>query len=170
MQFITVFRAIVLVSSLGSSVLACGGETSEASTTATATSEQLTALRERWNTAAKTVHASIPGSALDFTWTPSAFPAPTFRGGSHEAYEEFAEILILFYSTGDNLTFAKANGLLTQPFSDGLSEHSGGTTYTLLDMTSKLTTAGGLSTLVRDDTVAKLKTFCPTVGCEAATK
>jgi hypothetical protein len=165
MKFATIARAIVLVSSLGGTMLACGGETSDVSQTATP--EQVASLRERWNTSARAVHARLPESTLDFTWTPTAFPAPTFRGGSEAAYEEFAQILIHFYSTGDNLAFAKANGLLTRPFSDGVAG-ARDTPYTLQDMTALLTAPDGLSSLVRPETVEKLKTFCPSVGCDPA--
>jgi len=160
MNFASALRALLIVSSLGSSALACAGKTVDPSSTASP--EQTESLRNRWNTAAKGIEGTS-GSSLDFTWTEKAFPAPTFRGGSPQAYEQFAEILIAFYSTGDNLEYAKSNGLLTQPFSDGLDPSHGGTTYTLKDITTELTT--GFTSLVKPETVAKLKTFCPTVGC-----
>jgi hypothetical protein len=168
MKFTALLLATLLVSSMGSSIVACGGKSTDASTAPTA--QQIDDLRERWNAAAKTIHASSSND-FDFTWTEAAFPAPTFRGGSPEAYEEYAEILILFYSTGDNLEFAKSSGLLTHPFGDGLASRSGGSTWSLQGMTTSLTspTPPGFAGYVRPDTVAKLKTFCPTVGCTSPT-
>ena len=128
---------------------------------ATPTPAQLDDLRDRWNAAAGQITID-GGTGFDFTWTPDAFPAPTFRDdGSHASYEQFAEILVLFYATADNLSFAKENGLLTYGFSDGLT---GDPPLTLQGMTIELTQ--GYSSYIQPSTLSQLIGYCPQVGCD----
>jgi len=127
----------------------------------TPTSAQIQSVRDRWNAVAGQVTVD-GGAGFDFTWTPDAFPTPTFRGdGSNASYEQFAEILVLFYATADNLSFAKENGLLTYGFSDGVA---GDTPLTLQGMTVVLTQAD--SSYLQPSTLSELVAYCPQVGCD----
>ena len=68
-------------------------------------------MRKRWNVVGPTV--TLPGWG-DFRWTgPNAFPHPTFKGGSKEAYTAFARALVTFLETGDNFEFMRKNDLFT---------------------------------------------------------
>ena len=42
-----------------------------------------------------------------------AFPHPTFKGGSNEAYTTFAKALVEFLGTGNNFEFMDKNDLFT---------------------------------------------------------
>ena len=49
---------------------------------------------------------SAPVDGFDFGWTTfNQFPHPTFKGGSAEAYQAFAKVLLAFFDNGDNFDF-----------------------------------------------------------------
>jgi len=48
-------------------------------------------------------------------------PPPDFQGGSAEAYQAFAEILVAFYQAGDNFDFLANNHLFQTPLRDVLA-------------------------------------------------
>jgi hypothetical protein len=71
-------------------------------------------LMSRWNAVAKAVTVPFAGSTVtvDFLWTSyNQFPHPTYKGGSAEAYQAFADILVAFYGRDDNFTFLANNHL-----------------------------------------------------------
>ena len=50
-------------------------------------------LMNRWNAA-----ADVAATAIDFHWPAyDQFPHPTFKFGTEEAYQQFAEVLLLFF-------------------------------------------------------------------------
>ena len=175
MNYAKIISAVALSLSCVTPLAGCdGGPNNDSSSSA---SRELSAAEQahvddlltRWNAIAQDVRAKTPSAAdLDFEWTPTAFPAPTFRGGSMEAYETFATILVQFYATGDNLQFAESNGLLTMSFSDGLDPAHGGTSYSLAEMTAELSGGSYVGSLVTTETANKLKAYCPDVGCDDA--
>jgi hypothetical protein len=59
-----------------------------------------------------------------------AIPHPTFKGGSVEAYHQFALVLVAFYERGDNFAYLAQNHLFNYP----LSSH--GLITTFLDLTA----------------------------------
>jgi len=64
-------------------------------------------LMARWNAV-----ASTPVDAFDFFWsTFNQFPHPTYKGGSAEAYQAFAKVLLAFFDSGDNFDFLARNRL-----------------------------------------------------------
>src|ERR1044071_9884439 len=66
-------------------------------------------LLARWNTV-----ASAPVDGFDFLWSRfNQFPHPTFKGGTAEAYQAFAKVLLAFFDHGDNFDFLAQNHLFT---------------------------------------------------------
>jgi hypothetical protein len=71
------------------------------------TQEVQQSLLARWNAV-----ASAPVDGFDFGWTAfNQFPHPTFKGGSAEAYQAFAKVLLAFFDDGDNFDFLTRNRL-----------------------------------------------------------
>lgn len=71
------------------------------------TQEVEQSLMARWNAV-----ASAPVDGFDFHWsTFNQFPHPTFKGGSTEAYQAFAKVLLAFFDDGDNFDFLARNRL-----------------------------------------------------------
>lgn len=78
-----------------------------APTTPVDTPEVEQSLLARWNAV-----ASAPVDGFDFHWnTFNQFPHPTFKGGSAEAYQAFAKVLLAFFDDGDNFDFLARNRL-----------------------------------------------------------
>jgi hypothetical protein len=68
------------------------------------------ALMMRWNAAA----AAADTEGFDFGWTSyDQFPHPTYKGGSPQAYGGFANVLLLFFQSGDNFDFLARNHLFS---------------------------------------------------------
>jgi hypothetical protein len=66
----------------------------------------------RWNETVANNPSNFASSGFSFIWpTFEQFPHPTFRGGSAEAYQEFARLLLIYTQTGDNFDFLAVNGL-----------------------------------------------------------
>lgn len=66
-------------------------------------------MRTRWNAVGPNFAVGNFGT---FQWPgPDAFPHPTYKGGSHEAYTTFARALVAFLEAGDNFEFMRKNGL-----------------------------------------------------------
>jgi hypothetical protein len=66
-------------------------------------------LMARWNAAADSVPAT-----LDFHWsTFDQFPHPTYKGGTVEAYQQFAVVLLAFFHAPGNFGFLAQNHLFT---------------------------------------------------------
>jgi hypothetical protein len=71
-------------------------------------------LLARWNAA-----AGASGVAIDFRWPAfDQFPHPTFKGGTAEAYQEFAVVLLTFFRQGDDFDFLARNNLFMLTLSD----------------------------------------------------
>lgn len=77
------------------------------------TAEQAEITR-RWNVSAAGVAAPFPdGGTVDFGWDNfEQFPHPTYKGGTTEAYQAFAQVFLDFFSRTDNFEFLKQKGLL----------------------------------------------------------
>jgi hypothetical protein len=87
-------------------------------------------LMARWNAAADGVTVTGFG---DFKWTAvDRFPHPTFKGGSVEAYNQFALVLVAFYEQGDNFDYLARNHLFHHPLS------SNGLVTSFADLTALL--------------------------------
>jgi hypothetical protein len=68
-------------------------------------------LLARWNAA-----ADLDTSSFDFHWYRfDQFPHPTYKGGTREAYQAFAEVLLLFFQSGDDFDFLARNQLFELP-------------------------------------------------------
>jgi hypothetical protein len=68
-------------------------------------------LMARWNAA-----ADLDTSTLDFHWNRfDQFPHPTYKGGTVEAYQAFAEVLLRFFQSGDDFDFLARNQLFELP-------------------------------------------------------
>jgi hypothetical protein len=73
-------------------------------------------LMTRWNQAAASVSTNV-----SFTWDPfDNFPHPTYKGGTPEAYQGFARVLLAFFQAGDNFAFLAKNELFLLPVYDQL--------------------------------------------------
>jgi len=90
----------------------CSGKTIDAGSTNTIASPAIEQdLLSRWNTVAAGVTVTGFG---DFQWKKvDQFPHPTYKGGSSEAYQLFAGVLVAFFQNGDNFDFLAQNGLFT---------------------------------------------------------
>jgi len=89
-------------------------------------------LMSRWNAAAQGVTAPFPSSTgmVDFMWRSfDQFPHPTFKGGSAEAYQTFADLLVAFYGRDDNFAFLANNHLFRIALRYSISGSQGGTTW-----------------------------------------
>jgi hypothetical protein len=74
-------------------------------------------LRDRWNEVGPKYAV---GGFNTFRWPgPNAFPHPTFKGGSNEAYTTFAKALVEFLETGNNFEFMEKNNLFTMELGFG---------------------------------------------------
>src|SRR5262252_7492732 len=85
--------------------------TTDATTTPTTppvdTQEVQQSLLARWNAV-----SGAPVDGFDFRWnTFNQFPHPTFKGGTAEAYQAFAKVLLAFFDAGDNFDFLSRNHL-----------------------------------------------------------
>jgi hypothetical protein len=69
---------------------------------------------ERWNAAVDSDPSTLGSeSGFDFHWTAfDDFPHPTYQGGSEQAYQTFAKLLLVFLQQSDNFTFLAKNKLL----------------------------------------------------------
>jgi hypothetical protein len=102
--------------------IACGGRESleppddstiNATTPDPTSTQQATqqALMARWNAA-----ATAAGTSIDFHWTvEDQFPHPTVKGGTAQAYQQFATVLLLFFQRGDDFAFLAQNHLFETP-------------------------------------------------------
>jgi hypothetical protein len=80
-------------------------DTTSPTTTPVDTQEVQQSLLARWNAV-----ASTPVDGFDFGWTTfNQFPHPTFKGGTAEAYQAFAKVLLAFFDSGDNFDFLTRN-------------------------------------------------------------
>jgi hypothetical protein len=96
-------------------------------------------LMSRWNVVAQGVTVPFVGSMgmVDFLWkTYDQFPHPTFKGGSAEAYQRFADLLIAFYERDDNFTFLANNRLFRTALRYTVSGPQGGTEWTFEQLTN----------------------------------
>src|SRR5262249_9192083 len=65
-----------------------------------------------------------------FMWTTfEQFPHPTFKGGSEQAYQTFADLLVAFYGRDDNFAFLANNHLFRIPLRYTISGSQGGTSW-----------------------------------------
>jgi hypothetical protein len=81
---------------------ACGGNAANEDAQ-TAPAEVQQDLMTRWNAVAETVDVGDFGT---FKWEGfDQFPHPTFKGGSEQAYQLFAETLVAFYERADNFEY-----------------------------------------------------------------
>jgi len=73
-----------------------------------------TDLLSRWNAVGDSVTVKDFGT---FHWGNfDQFPHPTYKGGSAEAYQSFADLLVTFFDRGDNFVFLSNNLLFRFPF------------------------------------------------------
>jgi len=98
-------------------------------TSGTATSALEQEIVVRWNQAAQSVPTSFT-----FTWTFNQFPHPTFKGGSQEAYGEFAQVLLAFFQRGDDFDFLARNCLFRVPFYAVMANGDRGQGWTFEDL------------------------------------
>jgi hypothetical protein len=74
----------------------------------------------RWNKAADGVQVPFPGGrAVGLEWVNDAFPHPTFKGGSKEAYGEFARVLVKFLDGKGTFDLLAENDLFAHPLRYG---------------------------------------------------
>ena len=94
-------------------------------------------MRKRWNEVGPRFEVAGFSS---FRWAgPNAFPHPTFKGGSAEAYSTFAKTLVAFLEAGDNFEFMMKNGMFTTDIGFG-----GTGKIRLLDFADALAKKGSL--------------------------
>jgi len=66
---------------------------------------------DRWNAA-----NGATLKAVDFTWSEyNLFPHPTFKGGTAQAYGDFAAVLLQFFQQGDDFAFLANGSFFTTP-------------------------------------------------------
>jgi hypothetical protein len=116
-------------------------------------------LMSRWNAVAKDVTVPFAGSTVrvDFLWTSyNQFPHPTFKGGSAEAYQGFADILVTFYGRDDNFAFLANNQLFRIPLRYVLSSNQN-TRWTFEQLTDDFSSTAWA--MISADTKQKLTDF-----------
>ena len=70
----------------------------------------------RWNKAADGAQVPFPGGgATGLEWVNDVFPHPTFKGGSKEAYGEFARIMVKFLDGKGTFDLLAENALFAHP-------------------------------------------------------
>jgi hypothetical protein len=112
-------RSLFFAVALGA--VSCGrtsmGEVDAGSSAQVATGAQTIDLLRRWNLAVD----SFGGThTRDFHWYAFVnFPLPTYQGGDSTAYEEFSQVLLRFYQSGDNVEFLRRNLLSQTPLAFG---------------------------------------------------
>jgi hypothetical protein len=92
-------------SSLGAGTSGAGASAGELP----AATEQ--ALMDRWNAAADAADTTIDFHWLEF----NQFPHPTYKGGSEDAYGQFAAVLLQFFQQSDDFDFLAGGQLFTVP-------------------------------------------------------
>lgn len=97
---------MVLAAALLSTGCIAGGRTDDATATSASAVEQQQ-MMNRWNAAVDSTPSDFTqGTGFDFYWTTfRQFPHPTFKGGSEEAYQTFAAILLTFMQNDDNFQY-----------------------------------------------------------------
>jgi len=160
--------AVAVMISFGFGLAACGGATTDSSSS-TVSAEFQAGLMSRWNAVAKGIKTS---QGLDFDWkTFDQFPHPTFKGGDADAYERFAEILVAFYEAGDNFDYLAKNHLLdaTLRYVAPPSQISSPSGRPMMEMSFKEVTgdlARNSPLPIAADTLAKLREFDARIDVE----
>jgi len=116
-------------------------------------------LMTRWNAVAQGVTVGFDGmpGIFDFMWTNyNQFPHPTYKGGSGEAYQAFADILVAFYGRDDNFAFMAQNKLFRTPLRFTLSNSA--SAWTFEQLTNDLSSNAWAPTIT-SDTQQKLAAF-----------
>jgi hypothetical protein len=86
-----------------------GASTGSASSTCDLPAAIQQGLLDRWNAA-----VSVAAEQVDFGWSKcDEFAHPTLKGGTVEAYVDFAAVLLQFFQAGDDFTFLAQNQLFT---------------------------------------------------------
>jgi hypothetical protein len=112
----------------------------------------------RWNSSGAA--ATVVNSPQTFEWkTIGQFPHPTYRNGDPKAYSLFAEVLLKFFRTNDNLDFVKRNGFLDVPFSGGVTGST--KTWTFRQLVRELLDGS----LVDGSYKSALMTLCAQISC-----
>jgi hypothetical protein len=102
------FGPLLVVCALGGTVVGCGGAEPQNQAGAPVSAEVQVDLMARWNAVAQ----GVTVESWNFMWDRFAdFPHPTFKGGSAEAYQAFAKVLLAFFGDGDNFDFLARNRL-----------------------------------------------------------
>ena len=95
---------------VGALIVGCGAKDN----TRSLSDSLKTDLLSRWNAVGDGVTVQGFGT---FHWGNfDQFPHPTYKGGSAEAYQSFADLLVTFYEKGDNFVFLSNNLLFRFPF------------------------------------------------------
>jgi len=70
----------------------------------------------RWNKAADGARVPFPGGGtVGLEWVNDVFPHPTFKGGSKEAYGEFARVMVKFLDGKGTFDLLAENDLFAHP-------------------------------------------------------
>jgi hypothetical protein len=129
-------RSLLMILVVLGMFIGCGGAEPQGATTQSVAGETQQTLMSRWNAVAQGVTTS---DGFDFLWNAyDKFPHPTFKGGSAEAYQKFATILIAFYQSGDNFDFLTKNELFRVTLSSTLVNGNPGVDTTFEQITTLL--------------------------------
>ncbi len=145
-------RAVFVLLAVGALIVGCGGATDNTRTI----SDQLKAdLLSRWSAVADGVTVQSFGN---FHWGNfDQFPHPTFKGGSAEAYQAFAGLLVAFYEHGDNFDFLTNNRLFRISLHYVTASGQPGSEWTFEGLTSQFANNDWAS--IPAETVQKLQAF-----------
>jgi hypothetical protein len=112
-------------------------------------------LLNRWNTAAD---AAV--TAIDFNWPDcDQFPHPTFKGGSEEAYVDFAAVLLQFFQQGDDFAFLAKNELFATPLLYVFPSGQIGVDTSFEQLTAQASSGSSLFAYVPSTTQAALEAY-----------
>jgi len=101
------------------------------------------ALMSRWNA---TVDAL--GLTIDFHWRSfDQFPHPTFKGGTVEAYQDFATILLAFFQRSDDFQYLATNNLFMTPLRYVFPSGQIGLETTLEKLTADISAPGAFGNI-----------------------
>lgn len=124
-------------------------------------------MMERWNSQADGVFIPFPWGEGNFNllWDEiNNFPYPTYKGGSYEAYQKFAEVFADFFEAEGNFDYMKEHNLLTYRLIHQFRSGQIGMDTTFKFLASDFSTSG----FVSEDVRARIKAISEKIT--AATK
>ncbi len=129
---------LVLAATLLATGCVGGGRTPDESSTAVSAVEQQQ-LMARWNSNVEgNPSSSSSTEMLDFNWSAfDQFPHPTYQGGSAEAYQTFARLLLTFMQADDSFDYLAKNRLFDNRLGYRMANGDIGVTWSFRELVTE---------------------------------